>query len=66
MLGDAALLLEFSEHSLDEIAIFVATIVGMFGRFPVCVRRDDRQDAPSEQALAEAVAVIARVRQLLF
>ena len=54
-------MLEFTEHSLDAIAVFVAAVVGMFGQLAVRAGRDDWQDAAHEQAFPEPVAVIALV-----
>lgn len=56
-----ALLLQFSEHSLDAIAILVASIVGMDWHLPVRPGRDNGQNSAHEQVFAEPIAVIALV-----
>lgn len=59
-------MLELTEHALDAVAVPVATIVGMLGHLAVRAGRDDRQYAPDQQALAEAVAIISLVCQQRF
>lgn len=54
-------MLQLAEHSLDAVAIPVASIVGMDWRFPVRPGRDNGQDPAQEQVFAEPVAVIALV-----
>ena len=57
------MLFELAEHSLDAVAVPVASIVGMLWHLAVRAGRDDRQDAPDEQAVAEAISILALVRE---
>src|SRR3546814_838853 len=61
--GDASLLFELSEHALDAVAVLVTAIVGMLWHLAVRAGRDDRQDAPGQQAFPEAITIIALVRE---
>ena len=56
-------MLEFAEHALDAVAVPIAAIVGMLGHLAVRAGRDDRQDAPDQQALPEAITIVAFVCQ---
>ena len=60
---NASLLFEFAEHALDAVSVLVAAIVGMLWHLAVRARRDDRQDAPDQQAFPEAITIIALVRE---
>jgi hypothetical protein len=57
------LLFELSEHALDAVAVLVTAIVGMLWHLAVRAGRDDRQDAPGQQAFPEAITIIALVRE---
>src|SRR3546814_4222114 len=56
-------LFELSEHALDAVAVLVTAIVGMLWHLAVRAGRDDRQDAPGQQAFPEAITIIALVRE---
>lgn len=58
-----ALLLELPEHALDAVAVPVSAIIGMFGHLAVRAGRDDRQYTPDQQAFAEAITIIALIRE---
>ena len=48
---------------LDAVAVPVAAIVGMLWHLAARAWRDDRQDAPDQQAFPEAITIIALVRE---
>src|SRR3546814_10726581 len=56
-------LFELSEHALDAVAVLVTAIVGMLWHLAARAGRDDRQDAPGQQAFPEAITIIALVRE---
>lgn len=60
------MLLQFAEHALDAVAVFIAPVVRVGRDFPVRSWRDDGQNAVHEQVFAEPVAVVALVGEQRF
>lgn len=64
--GDAALMLEVPEHSLDAVTVSVSTEIAWNVLAPVGLGLDDRQDAARQRVRSNRVAVIALVRHRAF
>jgi hypothetical protein len=56
-------MLDYTEESLDEIALAIEREIAIAFHFPICFRRDDDLDRARSQAVNEVIRVIALVCQ---
>jgi hypothetical protein len=54
-------MLDYTEETLDEIALAIEREIAIAFHFPICLRRDDDLDRTRSQAVNEVIGVIALV-----